>query len=600
MAGNGLLIGRERELGALRAAVADVGRGSGRLVWIAGEPGIGKTRLAEQVAAEARAAGINEVWGRCWGEPGAPELWPWVQVLRTCLRRVDDGALRRLVGPHSSELTALVAAPDDSMSADPAAPARFRLFNAIAHFLDQYSRLAPLLIVLEDLHLADAQSLLLLQFFAQEQRERPILLLATFREPGGPSHPALTRAVLETMREPGSQRLDLEGFDEAEVRSCVSAARGVEPDADTAAALRRATGGNPLFLGECLRQMAHAQFAGKVLAASDIESLDLSPPLAALIDQRLELLTREQCMVLVLAAAVGDEFCVDDLRAHAAQMDVRTEADLDWDAGVRAAVMSGLLYRCHEQRRYRFVQSLVRRFLSAPGSSAPRRGLVGRNGESAVLGVPANAAIESAAPAVTFDAAVFRKEGEYWTVTFGGRTCRMADIKGLAYIGLLLRHPGTALHVSEIVRLGRSEAAAGAAPSRDDSAAPSVRVGLGDSGVLLDRQAKEDYRHRLDALQRELEEANSCNDSGRADRARREIEFVTDELTAAVGLGGRDRRAGSDVERARVNVTRSIARAIQRLDSVHPELAQHLTRTIRTGTFCCYIAEPAVTRTWDL
>jgi len=588
-AGRAELIGRERELAGLRAALNGAVQSCGRLIWIAGEPGIGKTRLAEQLVADARACGADTVWGRCWSEEGAPELWPWVQVIRTCLRRVDEEALRKLVGPHASELTALVAAPDSAPSVPSPAAARFRLFNAIAHFLDAYARRTPLVIVLEDLHRADPQSLLLLQFFAQEQRERPILLVATYREPSVPANPALVRSILETMREPGCERIELGGLSVSETRAFLGTAVGREPPVDFAAGLHGRTGGSPLFLAECARQLTSGRDAGVEWRWPGPEELFITAELGELIDQRLAMLTREEDAILRSAAAMGREF-----RAAALGEPSTNGAAGDRASALRAAERVGILRPGSEVGWHSFAQSMVReRLLEGvardrdDGARAPAEAPASR---SALNG--------SATSAANADAAAFRKEGEFWTITFANRTCRMRDGKGLAFIGLLLRHPGRPVHVTEIVQV-QNGCDSGPAPIGLFDDATEVRVGLGDGGAILDRPAKDAYRRRLRDLQSELEQAQQYNDAGRVERARYEIEFLNQELTAAIGLGGRDRRVGSDAERARVNVTRSIARAIQKIDEVHPELARHLTQTIRTGTFCTYVAEPATARTWD-
>jgi hypothetical protein len=192
---------------------------------------------------------------------------------------------------------------------------------------------------------------------------------------------------------------------------------------------------------------------------------------------------------------------------------------------------------------------------------------------------------------------VFRREGEYWTISFAGDTCRLRDARGLAFVAFLLRHPNTPLHATEIVNLGANSGESGTGGAGD---LPAVRAGLGDAGAVLDRQAKADYRRRLDELRAELEEARSFNDGGRVERAQQEFDALTQQLAGAVGLGGRDRRLSSAAERARVNVTRSIARALERIAESHPELARHLSQTIRTGTFCTYVPDAALHHPWEL
>ena len=110
----------------------------------------------------------------------------------------------------------------------------------------------------------------------------------------------------------------------------------------------------------------------------------------------------------------------------------------------------------------------------------------------------------------------------------------------------------------------------------------------GDTGEILDSRARDEYRERLAALEQELEEATARSDAGRIENLSEEIEFVKDELSAAYGLGGRARRGGDVAERIRKAVTNRIRGAIAEIERHDPELAKHLTATIRTGKFCAY------------
>lgn len=551
---------RAREVGRLDAALQQVLAGSGRLVLLSGEPGSGRTYLAEELARRARERGAAVAWGRGWGGEGAPELWPWLQVIRSCLRAVDDGALRELVGPHGGELTALLAplrtAPVDALSAAESPAARFRLFNAITHFLEAYARRTPLLVILDDLQRADPSSLLLLQFFAQELRERRILLLATYRAPGAAPNRTLTETVLEVSREPAAERIALGELSAEEVGAIAAGLGLARLPAERAMALRDWTGGNPLLLVECLR----------ALDAGATAALPMSTELRVLLEQRLEPLADAERALLAGAAARADE--------------------LDRDAlpdALASARLLGLVQPAARDGTVRFTHGLLAALLreEAGAAAAPR---------SPPAPPPA------AAPTAAGRASTFRREGEYWTMEFDGRTCRMRDAKGLGYIALLLRHPGRQIHVSELVSLG--DGAMVAAPAVPDRDSTSPRRGLGDGGAVLDAQAKAEYRRRLAELEGELAEARAFHDQGRIDRAQHEIEAIGDELSAAVGLGGRDRRLGSDVERARVNVTRSIARAVEKIADNHPGLAQHLDRCLRTGSFCTYVPDASTVAGW--
>jgi hypothetical protein len=122
----------------------------------------------------------------------------------------------------------------------------------------------------------------------------------------------------------------------------------------------------------------------------------------------------------------------------------------------------------------------------------------------------------------------------------------------------------------------------------------------GETGEILDAQAKAEYRRRLTELEEELEEARTFSDPERAARAEEERDFLVRELAGAIGLGGRDRRAGSPSERARVSVTRAIRSALGRIREHSSALGDHLESTIRTGTFCSYIPDPRSPIDWHI
>jgi hypothetical protein len=191
-------------------------------------------------------------------------------------------------------------------------------------------------------------------------------------------------------------------------------------------------------------------------------------------------------------------------------------------------------------------------------------------------------------------AAVFRREGEYWSILYDKDAFRLKDSKGLRYLARLLAAPDEELHALELV-------GADGAGLRTVAVDDNLKVsGFGDAGELLDAQAKAAYRQRLDELRGEIEEAEAWNDPERAAKAREELEFITGELSAAVGLGGRDRRAASSAERARVHVTRAIKSALARIDEHSRSLGDHLKRTVRTGTFCSYSPDPRLPTSWEL
>jgi len=196
----------------------------------------------------------------------------------------------------------------------------------------------------------------------------------------------------------------------------------------------------------------------------------------------------------------------------------------------------------------------------------------------------------------------FQREGEYWTISFDGSVVRLKDSKGLRQIALLLAQPGRELHATDLEALvaGPSDAAPAATKSRAAYDEVETRPDFGDAGELLDAEARAAYKARLDELQEEIDEAEDFNDPIRAEKARDERQFLIRELARAVGLGGRDRKAASHAERARLNATRAIRAAMTNLAREHPALGRHLTATIRTGRYCSYTPDPRTPVTWAL
>jgi hypothetical protein len=196
---------------------------------------------------------------------------------------------------------------------------------------------------------------------------------------------------------------------------------------------------------------------------------------------------------------------------------------------------------------------------------------------------------------------LFRREGEYWTIAYDGAVVRLRDAKGLRHLARLLTHPGREFHTVDLEAADRP--AATAAPvgpaGRAGGGELAVRRDLGDAGALLDATAKAAYQAWLAELRAELAEAEACNDPVRAARARQEVDFLVGELARAVGLGGRDRRAASHAERARLNVTRAIRAAIANLARANPALGRHLAATIRTGRYCAYLPDPRAPIAWE-
>jgi ATP/maltotriose-dependent transcriptional regulator MalT len=185
------------------------------------------------------------------------------------------------------------------------------------------------------------------------------------------------------------------------------------------------------------------------------------------------------------------------------------------------------------------------------------------------------------ATSVATEANVFRREGDYWLLVFEGRTERVRDLKGFSYLARLLAHPGREFHVLDLV-----------------AAETGQQMPLDDAGEMLDERAKSTYRRRLAEIEDDIEQARALADAEREAQADAERDFLVRELARAVGLGGRDRRASSDSERARSGVTRAVRHGIARIGEHHPQLGEHLNGAVRTGTHCAY-APDATSQRWS-
>ncbi|MFD5813396.1 hypothetical protein [Streptomyces sp. NPDC127038] len=186
--------------------------------------------------------------------------------------------------------------------------------------------------------------------------------------------------------------------------------------------------------------------------------------------------------------------------------------------------------------------------------------------------------------------AQFRREGPLWHLVYAGREARLPDSKGLHDIAVLLGRPGTPVPAVDLAAPGA--AAGGAATSAGDLHAP------GDLGEVVDATARAAYRRRLRELEGEAEEADARGDAARSRRIAEEKDALVRQLSAAYGIGGRVRRAGSPAERARTAVTARVRAAVRRVAAVHPELGRHLGTAVRTGTLCVY--EPENPPAWRL
>ncbi|MFN2375690.1 MAG: hypothetical protein ABR538_04085, partial [Candidatus Binatia bacterium] len=248
----------------------------------------------------------------------------------------------------------------------------------------------------------------------------------------------------------------------------------------------------------------------------------------------------------------------------------------------------------HQDARGRFERAAAQ----AAGLGAARwaaRARLGLRSVSAPRSLPTASRLCASAAAESRPRAVLEVDGNGWCGEFAGTRFRVGPLRGLLYLKALLAAPEREIHVLELAALGDAKA-----QGEPGAAVLSDRADSGDAGPLLDDKAKRAYRTRLAELQEDLQEAGDFADNGRIALVRAQIEALEEELSRAIGLRGRDRRAGAAAERARVAVAKRIRGALERLGQQSPELQRYLEATVRTGVFCVYRPDPGRPVDWEL
>jgi DNA-binding CsgD family transcriptional regulator/tetratricopeptide (TPR) repeat protein len=309
MSGNRPFVGRAHELETAERCLADAVAGRGGALVVSGEPGIGKTRLAEQVEEQARKLGVAVVWGRCVDEEGAPPFWPWRQVLWGCLAGANRDELLAFVGRNADDLAAIVpdlvarAAPGPAAASPPlGGEERFRLFVTVSATLRGAAATTGLVVVVDDLHWADPSSAQLLAHLGPDLSASRMLLVVTYRdEEMTDEHPA-SAALASLGRQRGTRRLRLDGLAAVEVAGQLEATLGRRFDDDVVERVARRSGGNPFLVAEIGQLLDHAARSG-----GDGGNWDRAVPegARALITRRLDRLAPDARELLRVAAVAG-------------------------------------------------------------------------------------------------------------------------------------------------------------------------------------------------------------------------------------------------------------------------------------------------------
>lgn len=371
-----VFVGREREMGELKAALGETISGRGRVVLLLGEPGTGKTRTADELAAIARQRGATVLVGRCYEGEGAPAFWPWVQVARAYVRDRDATTIRAAMGAGASAIAHIVSEVAERLTDIPQPPAlepeqaRFRLFDSYTTFLRSAAAREPLVVLVDDLHWADPPSLRLLQFLAREIGNARLLVIATCRDAEPGTSAALSESLAELGRLHHCRRISLGGLSEPEVARFIGETGGVEPTNALVAAVYGETEGNPFFVTEIVRLLVaegganHSTTRARVAVPQTVREA---------IARRIQRLCAACQEVLHLAAVVGREFDIAVLQRARGSRTPANELLPLLDEAASARVLEPVPQAAARAvGRYRFAHALVRETLHAALPAAER------------------------------------------------------------------------------------------------------------------------------------------------------------------------------------------------------------------------------------
>jgi tetratricopeptide (TPR) repeat protein len=349
------LVGRNAEIDVINDAIGRIADGRGSVLLFAGEPGIGKSTLARTGAELANAGGVPVYWGFSWEAGGAPAYWPWTQLLRSLIaeQQVSTEQLRPL-----AQILPEVSAGDAPSSELQPDQARFQLLEAVRTLLAALANASPFMLVLEDLHAADSDSLHLLHYVARHITSLPILIVGTFRDVEARSK-ADTEALWRTSRD--ATVLKLSHLGEADIREYLALRGGKTSDEEAVQKLLSTTAGNPLFLSELVELLAH-----DADAAANITRLPDN--VQQVIRQQLSLLPDATVSTLGTAAVIGREFGVQEL-AELMHMD-EAEVLQQLEAAIDATFLRPL-----KDGKYRFAHTLYRDVLYQDLEATKREGL---------------------------------------------------------------------------------------------------------------------------------------------------------------------------------------------------------------------------------
>ncbi len=358
-----VLIGRQQPLAQLEESVDAASAGHGSLVLVSGEPGIGKTRLAEEATSVAAGRGVATCWGRSYEIDGRPPYWPWVQVLRELALHFGPQRIAAWMTSDVRPLAGLVSeladfAPAPAVVPSDADAGRFRLFVGMVSLVRRAAEAQPLLLVLDDLHWADIASLRLLEYLAHELPRFAVCVVGNYREADIRRTIAAGDIVGGLHRRAAS--ISLRGFSTEEICDFAAAsAQAITPS--SARWLHDMTDGNPFFVDELLRLVE--THGGEAPSGG----WEIPHGVIAVIRERLAALPAETVQLLADAAVVRREFDIPLLEACAGV------GVAEIDGYLRPAIEAGVVRRA--PGGYRFSHALLQEAMRADVSASHRADL---------------------------------------------------------------------------------------------------------------------------------------------------------------------------------------------------------------------------------
>jgi DNA-binding winged helix-turn-helix (wHTH) protein/tetratricopeptide (TPR) repeat protein len=354
-------VGRTEALSQLQSALEDARQGRGRIVFVAGEAGIGKSRLLEEFTRHAAATGVQVASGWCWDGDGAPPYWPWVQVLRALVEALDIEKLRAQMGRGAIDIARILPALREKLpKLAGEAPAhtdqeRFQLFDSITRFLRRTTNDDPLIVVLDDLQWADSPSLRLIEFLTREFAGMRLLVVATHHERGLSSGHPILETIGVLARRPAYERIFLDGLSEEEVSRLLESVSDRRPPEKFVRTVHSKTDGNPFLVTEITQLVKDDPSVLEADAGSD-GILSLPSGVKAIVQRRLAMVSPPVRQILSLAAVAGQEFSRSMLEQALGSRLQRESLEEAFDSTTLSEIPGS-------PDRYRFTHALIREAL---------------------------------------------------------------------------------------------------------------------------------------------------------------------------------------------------------------------------------------------